>query len=238
MEEIIAYRNRSFTKQDIAAIRGVIASHPSGSRRLISQEVCRELNWRQTNGLLKDMVCRSFLLLLEARGLITPPNPLARRRNPTKVAVEQTLLESSLKDLLPIRLEPVRRTPMEKVFNSLVHEHHYLGYTQPVGEHLKYIAFSHNRPIACLASCLLALSRRRLSQDWKHLYRHPIHLVETFVGLTRFPGTSYKADNWVCVGETTGRGKLSPSNKPVLSKKMIFVYPLSKNFRSRLCHDA
>lgn len=146
MEESIAYRTRSFTKQDIAAIRGVIASHPSGSGRFISQEVCRELNWRQTNGLLKDMVCRSFLLLLEAKGLIilplrkqTPPNPLARRRNPAKVAVDQTLLETSLKDLSPIRLEPVRRTPLEKAFNSLVHEHHYLGYTQPVGEHLKYI---------------------------------------------------------------------------------------------------
>lgn len=195
MEEIIAYRNRSFTKQDIAAIRGIITSHPAGSRRFISQEVCRELNWRQTNGVLKDMVCRSFLLLLEAKGLIKlpprkqiPPNPLARRLHPTKVGVDQTLLESSLKDLLPIRLEPVRRTPMEKVFNSLVHERHYLGYAQPVGGHLKYIAFSHNRPISCLASYLLALSRRRLSQDWKHLYRHPIHLVETFVDPTRFQG--------------------------------------------------
>ena len=27
----------------------------------------------------------------------------------------------------------------------------YLGYSQPVGEHLKYIAFCHDRPIACLA---------------------------------------------------------------------------------------
>ena len=249
------------------------------------------MNWRQSNGVLKDMVCRSFLLLLEANSLIelpprkcTPPNPLARRRNPTKVAVDQTLLESYLKDFFPIRLEPVRRTPMEKLFNSLVHEHHYLGYTQPVGEHLKYIAFSHNRPISCLAwssapwyigardrfigwskttreknlhlianntrflilpwvraSCLasylLALNRKRLSEDWQHLYHHPIHLVETFVDPTRFLGTSYKADNWVYVGETTGRGKLSPSNKPLLSKKSIFVYPLSKNFRSELCHD-
>ena len=291
MEKIIAYRGRSFTSQDITTIRGIIASHPDRSRRFISQEVCRELNWRQSNGVLKDMVCRSFLLLLEANSLIelpprkcTPPNPLARRRNPTKVAVDQTLLESYLKDFFPIRLEPVRRTPMENLFNSLVHEHHYLGYTQPVGEHLKYIAFSHNRPISCLAwssapwyigardrfigwskttreknlhlianntrflilpwvraSCLasylLALNRKRLSEDWQHLYHHPIHLVETFVDPTRFLGTSYKADNWVYVGETTGRGKLSPSNKPLLSKKSIFVYPLSKNFRSELCHD-
>src|SRR3990172_203390 len=66
MEKIIAYRGRSFISQDITTIRGIIASHPDRSRRFISQEVCRELNWRQSNGVLKDMVCRSFLLLLEA----------------------------------------------------------------------------------------------------------------------------------------------------------------------------
>jgi len=29
--------------------------------------------------------------------------------------------------------------------------HHYLGYEQPVGEHLKYVAWAQGRPIACLA---------------------------------------------------------------------------------------
>jgi hypothetical protein len=32
----------------------------------------------------------------------------------------------------------------------LVEQHHYLGYRQIVGEHLKYMAFSGNRPLACL----------------------------------------------------------------------------------------
>ena len=30
-------------------------------------------------------------------------------------------------------------------------EHHYLGYEQPVGEHLKYLVWAEGRPIACLA---------------------------------------------------------------------------------------
>jgi hypothetical protein len=30
-------------------------------------------------------------------------------------------------------------------------QHHYLQYEQPVGEHLKYLAWAHRRPIACLA---------------------------------------------------------------------------------------
>ena len=30
-------------------------------------------------------------------------------------------------------------------------QHHYLGYEQPVGEHLKYLVWAQGRPIACLA---------------------------------------------------------------------------------------
>ena len=288
--EVIPYRGRRVTCQDIETIRDIIAAHPEGSRRFISQEVCRAWQWRQPNGVLKDMVCRSLLLLLESKGLIKQPprkcrpsNPLAKRKIPAKVTVEQSPIECSLKELVPIRLEQVRRTAFEKTFNSLISEYHYLGYTHPVGEHLKYIAFSHNRPVACLAwssapwyigardrfigwskeirqknlylianntrflilpwvkvSCLgsylLALNRQRLSQDWEVLYNHRIHLVETFVDTERYRGTCYQADNWMRVGETTGRGKLGKPY-PVLSRKAVFVYPLNKNFRRELCND-
>jgi hypothetical protein len=158
MELITTYRGRSISVSDIALIKNVIEAHPERSRRFISQEVCRRWNWRQTNGALKDMICRSLLLLLESKGSIklpprksTPPNPLANRKKPPKIPVAQTLVEGSLRKLCPINLKQVRRTPIEKLFNSLISEYHYLGYTQPVGEHLKYIAFSNDRPIACLA---------------------------------------------------------------------------------------
>ena len=36
---------------------------------------------------------------------------------------------------------------------NLVQQHHYLGYTQPVGEHLKYLVYAGGRPIACVAWC-------------------------------------------------------------------------------------
>jgi len=45
----------------------------------------------------------------------------------------------------------VRRTAKEPLWNSLVEEHHYLGYEQPVGEHLKYLVWGHGRPVARLA---------------------------------------------------------------------------------------
>jgi hypothetical protein len=37
------------------------------------------------------------------------------------------------------------------LFNALLEEHHYLGYTQPVGEHRKYIVFAAGRPLALFA---------------------------------------------------------------------------------------
>jgi len=291
METIITYRKRSVTKQDIVVVRRIIKSHPDKSRRFISQEVCRKWDWKQPNGVLKDMVCRSLLLLLESKSLIklparkfTPHNPLAKRKKPAKVIVDETPVYCTVGDLLPIKLEQVRRTSFEKMFNGLINDYHYLGYTQPVGEHLKYIAFSGDRPIACLAwgsapwyigsrdrfigwskgirennlhliannlrflilpwvqvSCLasylLASNRHCLSQDWQNLYHHPVYLLETFVDTERYFGTCYKADNWKFVGQTTGQGKLSKSGQPLLSKKAVYIYPLTKNFRKELCHD-
>ena len=148
METIITYRRRSVSKQDIKTINEIIEANPGKSRRFISQEVCRAWDWRQSNGVLKDMVCRSLLLILDSEGFIklparkfTPPNPLANRKKPTWVEVDQTPIQGPLGDLLPIKLVSIRKTGFEKIFNGLVSEHHYLGYTQPVGEHLKHIAF-------------------------------------------------------------------------------------------------
>jgi hypothetical protein len=56
-----------------------------------------------------------------------------------------------LSELGPLELRQVRRTTEEALFGGLVETHHYLGYTQPVGEHLKVMAFAGKRPIACFA---------------------------------------------------------------------------------------
>ncbi len=41
------------------------------------------------------------------------------------------------------------RTPEELLFNSLVEQYHYLGYEQPIGEHLKYLVKANGQAIAC-----------------------------------------------------------------------------------------
>jgi hypothetical protein len=86
-----------------------------------------------------------------------------------------------------------------------------------------------------LASRVLALVSRRISQDWGAAYAYSPVLLETFVEKPRFTGTCYKAANWQYLGDTQGRGKLDRLmlyNKPV---KSIWVYPLVGDYRRRLC---
>ena len=154
----LRYRGREIRPEDILYICKLIGQHPTDSRRRLSTRLCEAWDWRQSNGALRDMVCRGLLLMLERAGQITLPpvtykrhNPLAQRSRPAPVLLDQTPIEAKLKDLGPIELKQTRRTADEPLFNSLMEEHHYLGYEQPVGEHLKYLVWAQERPIACLA---------------------------------------------------------------------------------------
>jgi hypothetical protein len=97
------------------------------------------------------------LLDLERRGAIRlpprkkiPHNPFLHRSPPERIDVDQAPIGAPLRELFAISIRQVRRSPLEKLCNSLIEEHHYLGYTQPVGEHIKYMAFSGDRPVACV----------------------------------------------------------------------------------------
>ena len=155
MELNVKYRGRIATTQDVALIKKLIEENPNISRWALSRKLCQEWNWRQANGHLRDMICRSFLLRLEEASYINlPPRkraPTFIRKKPSIVDVDQTLINTSLSKIKPLQILQVRRTPYEKLYNSLIQQFHYLAYSQPVGEHLKYVIFSHKRPIACFA---------------------------------------------------------------------------------------
>lgn len=90
-----------------------------------------------------------------------------------------------------------------------------------------------------LASHLLSQVCRRLSEDWQEKYGHPIYLVESFVEPGRFAGICYRAANWLCVGQTRGRGRQGPHPlAPTEEIKEVYVYPLSRQFRQHLVEGA
>jgi hypothetical protein len=152
------YRGRAVTAEDIVFIRQFIAANASLSRRKLSTKLCEAWDWKQANGAWRDMVCRGLLLMLHRAGEIGLPairqvslNPFLRREKPQAVSVDATPIRGALAGIRPISLQQVRRTSEEPLFNSLIEQHHYLGYEQPVGEHLKYLVWAQGRPIACMA---------------------------------------------------------------------------------------
>lgn len=87
-----------------------------------------------------------------------------------------------------------------------------------------------------LASRILAGVSKQIRNDWFNRYGYRPVLLETFVETQRFHGTCYKAANWILLGQTKGRGKLDRKHLNALQIKHIFVYPLEKHFRSKLCN--
>lgn len=177
METVIRYRGRVVTDKEVVFIREFIARNPGDSRWMLSRKLCQAWGWAQRNGALRDMVCWGLLLHLARAGHIELPpirvrivNPLVHRKKPSRIAMDQTPMEGKLSDIVPLEFRQVRRTGGEAMFNSLIAEHHYLGYCQPVGEQLKYIVFAKGRPIACLA--------------WSSAPRH-IGCRDRFIGWTK-----------------------------------------------------
>ncbi|MBN1850244.1 MAG: DUF4338 domain-containing protein [Deltaproteobacteria bacterium] len=283
----ITIRKRTISEADLSLIRETIDTHRGKSRTKLSKILCIRWNWFQPNGQTKDMACREILITLHRKGLINLPPGRHDGRNHKRnqfiplVETDQIPIQGIPSSLAPVKLKSVRNTQLEHLYNSLIQEHHYLGFRQIVGNHLKYIAFIEDKPVACLgwgsaawsvksrdafigwdkstkekhlhfianntrflilpwisikylASKVLALSAKRISDDWLKIYNHPIYLLETFVEQDRFKGTCYKAANWTRVGQTKGIAKRGHDHLFHGKIKDVFLYPLGKNFREKL----
>jgi hypothetical protein len=283
----ITIRKRTIASADLEFIQRIIYQNWDKSRTHISQILCQEWNWVQPNGRLKDMACREVLLTLSRKGLIDYPAGIHDGRNKKRnqtisfLPTDKTPLNAKLSELEPAQLKQIRNSELEALYNSLVQEHHYLGFRQIVGNHLKYMAFIGERPVACigwgsaawsvksresfvgwdkktkennlhlvanntrflilpwvsikcLASKILALNAKRISNDWLNVYHHSLYLLETFVEQNRFKGTCYKAANWIRVGQTKGTAKRGHDHLVHGNIKDVFLYPLGKDFRRKL----
>lgn len=87
---------------------------------------------------------------------------------------------------------------------------------------------------ANLASKVLARCGRQLPQDFAARYGDAPVLMESFVERERFLGGSYRAANWVCVGQTCGRGKRDRYHRENLAIKDVWLYPLRADYRQQL----
>jgi len=188
MLEPIRYRGRQIDAADIAGIQQLIAQNPGLSRRRLSAKLCTAWNWVQPNGALRDMVARGLLLVLHRAGHIqlpakrcSPPNNAVRHRAvPAAILPSAEPWASSLAELGALEIRLVRRTEAEALFAALLQAHHYLGYSRPVGAHLKYLVYAQDRPVACLAwsSAPRHLGPRDRFIGWSpEVRRRHLHLI-------------------------------------------------------------
>ena len=283
----VTIRKKTITAADLEFIQATINQNWNKGRTQISKILCQKWNWIQPNGRLKDMACREVLLTLCRMGLINYPPGIHNGHNEKRnlsiplIKTNQTPIKSKLSNLQSVEIKLVRNTKLEPLYNSLVQEHHYLGFRQIVGNHLKYMAFIGDQPVACigwgsaawsiksrdsfigwdkttkennlhfvanntrflilpwvsvkfLASKILAINARRISDDWLKTYNQPLYLLETFVERNRFKGTCYKAANWIRTGQTKGIAKKGHDHLFHGNIKDVFLYPLRKDFRQKL----
>jgi hypothetical protein len=88
-----------------------------------------------------------------------------------------------------------------------------------------------------LASAALSRVAARIGRDWQERYGYAPVLLETFVEAERYRGTCYQAANWIRLGMTAGRGRMDRHKRYALTPKIIYVYPLRRDFRMILRGD-
>ena len=154
----VVARGRRIVAEDLSLIRSLLSSEGHHGRCFVARELCRQWDWRQPHGELKQAACRALLLQLEAKGLIVLPRRKTGgigQRRPDKRTI-QLSLPSLACELEPcsvlhrVQWRLASATPEVFLYKDLINTHHYLGYRREVGHVLRYIAYSGERPIACL----------------------------------------------------------------------------------------
>ncbi len=156
MDWPLKIQGRFITEAQVNEIRLLLDTYPSWNRSRLSRELCGRWNWQRPDGQIKDMACRELLRKLELRTLIKlPPRQRFGPRRPPEikpVEVDQSLISCRLSDIQPVNIVDARYcAEYEKTFNYLVKEYHYLSYSRPVGQNMKYLILGRNgRILGCL----------------------------------------------------------------------------------------
>ena len=158
MENSQVIQGRVIGPVELEQVRSLLATHPEWSRYRLSRELCQLWDWRSLTGQIKDMAARTLLLKLAQRGWVTLP---ARRRpSPNRMRHKQIQklahpddpIQGALRELQPLQFLELSQAPeVGPVFDSLLHQYHYLSYTSPVGQNVKYLVRDRQgRDLACL----------------------------------------------------------------------------------------
>jgi len=113
-------------------------------------------DWKNENGMLKDISCRDLLRALDKAGKIQLPIPQSKvpqcsQRKIIHMEHNTKPTICVLEDLRPLIVHAVENGVELAEFKSLIDQYHYLGFGRTVGENMKYMIYSKSGiPLACL----------------------------------------------------------------------------------------
>lgn len=161
MDEIFILQGCRVSTGEQAQVAELVSAHTNWSRYRLSRELA------QRSGQPKHIAAQTFLLKLEKRGLSRLP--LRRRASPDRMrhkqmpcldpSFNQEPMQAKLTSVLPLQLQEVSSAQASDraLFETLLHQFHYLSHLSPVGENLGYLVREQTgRPVACLLSVAAA----------------------------------------------------------------------------------
>lgn len=185
------YLNKIWSTEDVERIRALIAASPQARRSELACRVCEAVDWRGSDGELRQMACRLAMLRMHRDGLIELPPPRHVCQPPRRdFASERSDPEAphvlTVKALLDLEVSPVIRGSSLELWNEYVSRYHYLGYTRIAGAQIRYLITGGGKVLGAMGFGASAwkVAPRDLFIGWSAAERQSrLHLV---VNQTRF----------------------------------------------------
>lgn len=130
-------------------------------------------------------------------------------------------------------------------FTDCIYHHHlrdgFIGWDREALQRNRHLVINNVRFLVLpwvkarnLASKILSIAAKQVQGDWECMYGYRPVLIETFVDVSRFHGTCYKAANWIYLGRTSGEGRRGLRYYVHGRPKDLYIYPLSREYLSVL----
>jgi len=173
---------RYFSKKDLIFVQEIVRNFPNLSLTELSHTICENLNWKNANKINKHNSCLNALEKMEKKGLLNLPKKIVKKKRTVKKIVhtkqsdKKNLINCNLEQLADISLKVITSKEDISLWNEYIDRYHYLGFKQPIANHIKYFIISKkNDDKPQILGCLLLstspvwnLSDRDLLIGWNN----------------------------------------------------------------------
>jgi uncharacterized protein DUF4338 len=162
---------RAFTAQEMQDLQDTVRVFRGLDWTELVRTVCEHLDWVTPTGRYKVESCAQALVRLERLGLVKLPARRAGRGREAAIMVgartdPEEEMVGTVRDVLPVELEPVREPEAMRLWNEYVERYHPLGYKRPFGAHQRYwLVGRGGRRLGCLLFAAAAWALRE-RDDW------------------------------------------------------------------------